>query len=1081
MHCRNCELDNRDGVRFCERCGAGLEVVCAACGGANSAEARFCGACGASLGTNAAAARVAEPGRDAVAERRQLTIMFCDLVGYTALSAGLDPEDLRDIVRDYQTLVSAEIRRYDGWVAKFSGDGVMAYFGYPKAHEDDAERAVHAGLAIVDAVRGIRSARGGDKTAGLSVRVGIATGEVIVGDLVGDVVSERWAVVGETPNLAARLQSIAEPNSVAIGARTRHLARGGFHYVELGLHELKGIATPVEVWRVTGERPTPSRFDAAHGRTLTPMVGRGTELTLIDRCWQRALAGNGNVVVIRGEAGIGKSRITQFFCERLKSRRHRRLRYQCSPYHSASALHPVIAQIEQAAKFSTGDGNEEKCRKLAALLRVPDAERETGIQLMASLLAIPCDDLYPPLRLEPARQREKTQDILLHQLHALARETPLVCIVEDVHWIDPSTLELLHRLVDEVAKLPVLLILTCRPEFAATWPPSADVTEVRLQRFTADDVREIVEGVTAGKRLPAAVMAQIVAKSDGVPLFAEELTKTVLELGLLWDNEARHASPRALANLAIPATLHDSLMARLDRLPQEKSVAQLAAVIGRSFSYELLAAVAGLPDDKLGRALDRLEEAEIIHRLRQGVAATFEFGHALIQDAAYFSQLKSVRRTNHESIARALEQRFPMVASMQPEVVAHHYDEAQCTEAALKSWQAAGTRAIEHSAHVEALRHFDEALRLLPAVTDAETRARQELQVQLARGMALTAVEGYASPSVEVAYTRALALCVEVGNDQQKFAALFGLWRIAITQPDLDKARGIAFQLLEHAQHIGATEMLLTAHGSTGITTFFLGQFALAEESFQKVGALYDPVAHRALAIRAGQDPGLACTMYSALGLWLRGRPQEALSQYRQTLERARALEHAFSLAYTLYVAAMIEQCVGNLPNLRACATELERLAVEGNFAQMYASARVYLGFCDSHQDDAAGSLDEIAQSIVDFQKSSGLNVPYFKGMLSDACGRGGDIERGLAALDEAMALADSTRVRWYSAELCRLKGELLSRRSDPPEEEIEALFHRALAIAGEQGAISFERKAELSLTRWTTRRRVRPGAGVID
>ncbi|MGH8851562.1 MAG: AAA family ATPase, partial [Casimicrobiaceae bacterium] len=892
--------------------------------------------------------------------------------------------------------------------------------------------------------------------------------------------SERWAVVGETPNLAARLQSIAAPDSVAISARTRRLARGGFHYVDLGLHELKGIAAPVEVWRVTGVRPTPSRFDAAHGRTLTPMIGRGAELELIDRCWQRAAAGSGCVVVIRGEAGIGKSRITQSFCERLAGQTHRRLRYQCSPYHSASALHPVIAQIEQAAKFSPGDGDKQKCRKLAALFRWSDPERDLGLALIASLLSIPCADLHPSLELDASRQREKTQDVLLRELHAVAREAPLVCVVEDVHWIDPSTLELLQRLVGDVSQLPVLLILTCRPEFAATWPPGAHLTEVRLRRCSADDVRGIVEGVTAGKRLPPAVIAQIVAKSDGVPLFAEELTKTVLELGLLGDREEPHASPRALANLAIPATLHDSLMARLDRLPQEKTVAQLGAVIGRNFDYELLAAVSGLPDDRLVRALKRLEEAEIIHRLRPEPAATFEFRHALIQDTAYYSQLKSIRRANHESIARALEQRFPLVASMQPEVVAHHYDEALCTEAALKWWQAAGARAIEHSAHVEALRHFDEALRLLPQVPDAETRSRQELKVQLARGMALTAVEGYASPSVEAAYARALALCAEVGNDQQKFAALFGLWRIAITRPDLDKARAVAFELLELARHIGSTEMLLTAHGSTGITTFFFGQLALAEDSFRKVAALYDPVAHRALAIRAGQDPGLACMMYSALGLWLRGRPQDALAQYGEALERARALGHAFSLAYTLYVAAMIEQCAGNLPKLRERATELERLAVEGHFGQMYASARVYLGFCDSHGADSGSALDEIGQSIADFQKSSRLNVPYFQGMLADACLRSGEIDRGLAALDEAMALADSTRVRWYSAELCRLKGELLARRRDPPEEDIEALFDRALAIAGEQGAVSLERKARQSL-KHSTRGRVRPGAGVID
>jgi class 3 adenylate cyclase/predicted ATPase len=1081
MQCQICEFTNRDGARFCEECGAGLEVVCLDCGAANSAGGRFCSACGASLGTNGAPTGVADLARDAAAERRQLTIMFCDLVGYTALSAKLDPEDLRDLIRRYQTVAAAEIRRYDGSVAKFSGDGIMAYFGFPKAHEDDAERAVLAGLAIVESVRGLHASPGHEQASGLSVRVGIATGEVVVGDLVGEGVSERWAVIGETPNLAARLQSVAEPNSVVISARTQRLARGGFGYVNLGLHELKGIPTPVEVWRVKGKKATASRFDAVHGRALTPLVGREPELALIDRSWQRASAGNGQVVLLRGEPGIGKSRITQFFCERLKGQPHQLLQYQCSSYHANSALHPVIAQIEQAAKFSPDDSNEQKCEKLDALFGFSDVERETGVPLIASLLSIPCESLYPKLMLEPGRQREKTLAVLLDRLHTRAGEAPLLCIVEDVHWIDPSTLDFLHMMVGDVHKLAVLLIVTCRPEFEAPWQSNPHVTEVRLQRFTESGVKEIVAGVTAGKALPADVMAQIVAKADGVPLFAEELTKTVLDSGLLSEGAQHYALPRTLPNLAIPATLQDSLMARLDRLPQEKSVAQLAAVIGRSFSYDLLAAVAGLPEDKLDRAIGRLQEADLIYERRPALTPTFEFKHALIQDAAYQSQLKSVRRTHHEKIARALEQRFPLIASTQPEVVAHHYGEAECVEPALKSWQAAGIRAIEHSANVEALRHFDEALRLLPHVESAEKRAQQELQVQLARGMTLTAVEGYASPSVEFAYARALALCEEVGNDQQKFAALFGLWRIVINGPELGKARALASQLLEHAERLGVTEMILTAHGSTGITTLFLGELAVAEDSFRKVIALYDPVAHHALAISAGQDPGLACMMYSALGLWLRGHTEDALAQYGDALERARALGHAFSLAYTLHVAAIIEQCMGNLPKLWERATELKQLAADSNFAQLHAGARVYLGYCDSEQGGGAGSLEEIAQGIQEWQKSSGLNVPFFKAMLGHACGKSGDLERGLATLDEAMALADATHMRWYGAELCRLKGEMLAQRSNAPERDVVALFSRAVAIASEQGAASLEKKARDSLASWTWRQARPVSPGVVS
>ena len=1070
MQCQICKFTNRDGARLCEQCSAGLEVVCLDCGAANSAGGRFCSACGASLGTIAAPTGVADLARDAAAERRQLTIMFCDLVGYTALSAKLDPEDLRDLIRRYQTLASAEIRRYDGSVAKFSGDGIMAYFGFPKAHEDDAERAVLAGLAIVESVRGVHASPGHEQAAGLSVRVGIATGEVVVGDLVGEGVSERWAVIGETPNLAARLQSIAEPNSVVIGARTHRLARGGFSYVNLGLHELKGIPTSVEVWRVMGKKATASRFDAVHGRALTPMVGREPELALIDRSWQRAAAGNGQVVLIRGEAGIGKSRITQFFCERLKGQSHQRLQFQCSSYHANSALHPVIAQIEQAAKLLPDDSNEQKCAKLDVLFKFPEIERDTSVPLIASLLSISCEGLYPKLVLEPGRQRERTLAVLLDRLHVMAGEVPLLCILEDVHWIDPSTLDFLQMMVSAADKLAMLLIVTCRPEFEAPWSSKAHVTEIQLQRFTENRVKEIVTGVTAGKTLPADVMAQIVAKADGVPLFAEELTKTVLDSGLLSEGEQNYALPRTLPNLAIPATLQDSLMARLDRMSQEKSIAQLAAVIGRSFSYDLLAAVAGLPEDQLARALDRLQGAELIYERRPALTPTFEFKHALIQDAAYQSQLKSVRRNHHEKIARALEQRFPVMASTQPEVVAHHYGEAECIGPALKNWQAAGIRAIERSANVEALRHLDEALHLLPHVEGAEERAQQELQVQLARGMTLTAVEGYASPSVEFAYARAVALCEEVGNDQQKFAALFGLWRIVINGPELGKARVIAGQLLEHAERLGVPEMILTAHGSTGITRLFLGELAVAEDSFRKVIALYDPVAHRALAIRAGQDPGLACMMYSALGMWLRGHTEDALAQYGEALERARALKHAFSLAYTLHISAIIEQCMGNLPKLRERATELELLAADSNFAQLHAGARIYLGYCASEQGGGAGPLEDIAQGIKEWQKTSGLNVSYFKAMLGHAYGRNGDLERGLATFDEAMALADATHMRWYGAELCRLKGELLSQRGNASERDVVALFSRAIAIAEEQGAASLEKKARDSLASWTRR-----------
>jgi class 3 adenylate cyclase/tetratricopeptide (TPR) repeat protein len=1010
---------------------------------------------------------VVEPAASA-AERRQLTIMFCDLVGSTALSARLDPEDLRDLIREYHASASAEIRRYDGFVAKLSGDGIMAYFGYPQAHEDDAERAVLAGLAIVDAVRSVRPPADAGPGAELVVRIGVATGNVVVGDLVGESVSERWAVVGETPNLAARLQAVAEPNSLVVSARTRQLAPGGFRYHSLGLRELKGLPSAVEIWQVTGKKATQSRFDAVHGKVLTPMIGREQELELLQRCWRRATAGEGQVVVIRGEPGIGKSRITQCFYESIENEPHRRLYFQCSPYHVDSALHPVISQIEHAAKLSSGDDAETKHRKLEALLGLREGDRGEALSLIASLLSIPADGKRPKLALDPQEQRKKTLAVLLARLEAMTREAPLVCIVEDLHWIDPSTLDLLRMVVDRASRLRLLLIITSRPEFEAPWRPGRHVTEIQPPRMTAHRVKEIVAGVTVGKALPDELLSQIVAKADGVPLFVEELTKTVLDAGVLSEDENRYVLAGSLPKLAIPTTLHDSLMARLDRLPAEKSVAQIAAVIGRAFDYELLSAVAGLPKEELTRALARLEEAELIFQREPPPTPSFEFKHALIQDAAYQSQLKSVRRTHHESIARALEQRFPLIASTQPELIAHHYTEAGCVDQALKGWMRAGTRANERSANVEALRHFERALQLLPRIESAEERARQELPLQLARGMTLTAVEGYATPAVEHAYARALELCQEVGSDPQKFAALFGSWRIAITRPDLGQARTLAVRLLELAQRLKAGELILTAHGTVGITFIFLGEPAAAEESLRQVIALYDPVAHRALAIKAGQDPGIASMMYLALGLWLRGRTDEALDQYRHALERARALDHPFTLGYTLHVASIIEHCVGNLTALRERAIELEQLSAEKNFAQLHAGASVFLGLCDAEQE-RSGSIARIEQGIADYQASSGLNVPYFRGILGHACGRSGELERGLAAIDEALASTDATQVRWYRPELLRLKAELLSRRA-AAESDIRACFERALVNAREQGALSWERKALATMTEWLQR-----------
>lgn len=993
--------------------------------------------------------------------------MFCDLVGYTALSTQLDPEDLRDLIARYQTLVSAEIRPYDGSVAKFVGDGIMVYFGYPRAHEDDAERAVLAGLEIVDSVRGIATSPGDESAGFLSVRVGIATGEVIVGDLVSDGVSERWAVVGETPNLAARLQSIAEPNSVVISATTQRLAGGAFDYVNLGLHELKGIPQALTVWAVKGKKATASRFDAVRGRTLTPIVGRQPELSLLERSWELASARHGQVVVIRGEGGIGKSRITQILWERLKHQSRQRLQFQCSPYHANSALHPVIAHIEHAAKFSPEDSHDQQCAKLEALFKFPDLERVTGVPLVASLLSIPYENSYPKLMLEPSRQREMTLAAMLDRIHRLADAAPVLCIVEDVHWIDPSTLELLRTMVGGVDKRAVLLLVTCRPEFEAPWPSSDHLTELSLERLTEPEVEEIVTGITAGRRLPAAVMSQIVAKADGVPLFAEELTKTVLDSCLSAEGEHHYALLKPLHSLAIPTTLNDSLMARLDRLPKEKLVAHVAAVIGRTFSYELLASVTELPEEQLSHALARLQSAELIDQRQPAPTRTFEFRHALIQDAAYRSQLKSRRRANHEKIAVAIEQRFPGIASKQPEVVAHHYGEAECFEAALRNWQAAGFRAIERSANVEALRHFDEALSLLPHVEHQDQRAKQELRVQLARGIMLTAVEGYASPSVEVAYARALALCEQVGDGQQKFGALYGLWAFSMVGGRLPAALQRGRQLLAHAKSANDMTSIMLAHRALGTTYLLIGDQVAACEHTTLGFELYDPKLHGQLAFRVGHDPGVAMGVYRGWTLWLLGYGDEGLESSQAALRLAQELKHPVSVAFALCYLGIVEVHRGEYAEAREHADQAAVLSAQHNLALWAALSQIIRGWALTGLGHDGEGIDCLRDGVAAWTRTgAGAGITFYHSAQACALLASGRHQDATPILDEGMAAAEKNGEFFFHAELLRLRSEASAAASPGPSAINEALLHESLAVARKQQARAFELRTAITLGR---------------
>ena len=666
----------------------------------------------------------------AEAERRQLTVMFCDLAGSTALSERLDPEDLREVLRAYQEICAEVTGRYDGYIAKYIGDGLLVYFGYPQAHEDDAQRAVRAGLEIVVSVAGLSERIREPLNIDLAVHLGIHTGLVVAGEMGAGDTREEMAIVGETPNVAARLEGLAEPGSVLISESTHNLIEGLFVCENLGPQSLKGISKPVDVYRVQGETDARSRFEAVASRGLMPMVGREQEMALLLDRWEQAKGGEGQVVLLSGEAGIGKSRIVEMLRDGVGAEDHVRLRYQCSPYHTNSALHPIIDQLERAGGFARDDPIDIRLDKLESLLAQSSTESAEAAPLLAALLSIPTGDRFAPLEMSPELQKERTLAALINQMNGLAERRPVLIIFEDAHWIDPTSQELLDLIVDHAQAIKALVVITYRPVFTAPWGGHPHVTSLTLNRLGRRQSETMVGALTVNKPLPEEVLDQILAKTDGVPLFVEELTKTVLEAGFLKEEEDRYVLTGPLPPLAIPATLHDSLMARLDRLSPIKEVAQTAAAIGREFSHELLSGVSGASDEGLEDALAQLAEAELVFRRGTPPQAIYTFKHALVRDAAYESLLKSKRRELHGRIAQTLEHSFPERAEAEPELLAYHLTEAGLAEPAIVYWRKAGLRAIERSANVEAIAHLTNGLELFLALPDSSQRPQDELSLQ---------------------------------------------------------------------------------------------------------------------------------------------------------------------------------------------------------------------------------------------------------------------------------------------------------------------------------------------------------------
>jgi len=996
-----------------------------------------------------------EPIRDE-AERRQLTVMFCDLVGSTALSARLDPEDLRGIVREYHRCCTAVVERNGGYVAKYMGDGVLAYFGYPQAHEHDAERAVRAGLALVEAVAELKTA----SSSPLQVRIGIATGLVVVGDLIGKGAAQEQAVVGETPNLAARLQAIADPSAVIIAETTRTLLGNLFEFQDLGFRELKGISVPVRAWTALRPSYTESRFDALHTSGLTRLVGRREEIELLQRRWSSASKGEGQVVLLSGEAGIGKSRITVALMEHIAAEPHTRLRYFCSPQYTDSALYPIAGQMERAAGLVHNDRPQAKLDKLDALL----AQTSTSPQdaaLLAGMLSLANDGRYPSVELVPEQRKHKTLEALTSQLVGLASRNPVLMIFEDVHWIDPTSLEALDIVVQRIASLHALLLITFRPEFKAAWEGQAHVTSLTLNRLPSRDAAAIIAGLVGTKELPADVSAEIVERTDGIPLFVEEMTKAVLEA------ESEGAGRRTASMIpsraqAIPASLHASLLARLDRLGQAKEIAQIGAAVGREFSHALLAAIAQRTETELARSLDRLVEAGLV--FRQGVPpdAHYLFKHALVQDVAYDTLLRERRQQLHARIATVLEQQFAVGAS-QPELLARHFTLAAMPREAINYWQRAGERATKGSANKEAITHFRNALQLLEALPEKATHADQELQLLLALGPALMSTRSSAAPEIGQVYARARELASAGQRVVDLFPTVWGAWLVAFTSGDFATAARLVDELFGMANASGNSELALQAHHAAWPSLMVTGALAIARRHIEKGVALYRREAHGQQALQyGGHDPAVCGYSSNAVITAIMGYPDQALEEMQKGLVLARGLDHAPTLAQALWFAAELYQIRREPRRVEDYVSEvLPMLATHGS-AVGIANATMLRGWARVVQGETDHGIALMQEGLANWRKTgSKFQIRYRLARAAEAHLIAGKTDDGLRLIAEADG--DSADV-WFAPELDRLKGDLLFKIGDA--DGAESCLRRALEAARAQGARLLELRAAMSLAK---------------
>jgi len=1059
MNCPRCGASVGNGWKFCGDCGTPLPWRCSACGNENPAEKRFCSECGAAAVSGAVERRdplTPTPGPSS-AERRQLTVMFADLVGSTALGGRLDPEDLREVIAAYQGSITGLVAKAGGFIARYMGDGVLVYFGYPQANEDDAERAIRAGLAIVNAIAHLNTAAGPPGT--LSARVGIATGLVIVGDLIGSGPSLESVAVGETPNLAARLQAIAEPGMVVIAEATRRLTGRLFEYRDLGPAKLKGLDASVQTWAVLGEAIIDSRFEALRPGQ-GPLVGREEELALLLRRWGQVKNGEGRVVLLSGEPGIGKSRLIAALEQSLSGEPPGRVRLVCSPHYQDTPLYPIIRQIKRAAGFQNDDDPVAQREKLRRLLGRTTSDLNAA--LLADLVSIPGAAEEVPESLTPRHRKEMTFAAILGHVSAFARRNPLLAVVEDIHWADPTTGELLEAQVDTIERLPILLIVTTRPEIRPSWATRPQVTIQMLGGLHHRQAVSIINEIAGDESFPVEVIERIVSHADGVPLFIEELTKTVLERGQLRIEGGRQAPAEPLSVDMVPTSLQASLTARLDRLGSGKEVAQIGSVIGREFSFETALALGGTPPERMADALDQLVRAGLAFVRGEPPEALYSFKHALIQDAAYASLLRDRRRELHLRLAEALEKNAIRGIVPEPQLIAWHFGEAGVPEKSIDYYLKAAEQTTGRYAFAEMVSQLRKGLRQLQHLPDGTETQRRELALQVTLGRALIDYRGSGSEEVREAFERARQLCLAVGDTKQLLPVLDGLalnYHFAHSEPA--KMLGYAAELFELGESTGDAQALLWGRRVRGSANLLLGRFEHARAEMQFVTETYRQIGSQAQDPRMARDPRVSTYTLFGICLTALGYLNAGAEMSSQGLGYAESRNDAVSLTTGLRRVCVQRIMERNTREVADLSARLLALNAEHETFVGTHEGTIFRGWAQLQRNHDAEFFDRVQSAIEQlYERKHRVFLPFFTTSIAEVVGDNGNHAAAVALLDRAAQLVEQTGEQWCEPEIMRLKARFSIRGT----EEASVLLRASIAKAREQGAKLWELRAASDL-----------------